>query len=378
MSNLNKSKIRVALGMSGGVDSSVAAFLLREQGFEVIGFMMKLWSDQTGSCARENVCCDAQGLIDARKVADILGIPFYVVDAREVFKEEVVDCFIDEYKSLRTPNPCIKCNEKIKFGWMVDYAKKMGCDYLATGHYARIVDDSGNSKIETRKSKLHLMRGLDAKKDQSYFLYRVDKDELAHVLFPVGELTKDEVREIAKRNKLPVYEKKESQEICFIADNYRDFLKRYLSDSLFEPGRIVDKKGFTVGEHNGLVNYTIGQRKGIEQFGDGKNEKRPLYVVGFNIPKNELIVGTEDELMSESALLDDLHWLADFEEIKKDENLKVKIRYRAEAIGCTIEKKGENIEVNFFEPQRAVTPGQSAVFYIDDRVVGGGVIQLKV
>ena len=375
-------KIKVAVAMSGGVDSSVAAMLLKKQGYEVVGFMMKLWYDP--SCkidGRENACCDEKSVNDARQVADKLGIPFYLVDAREEFKKEVVDYFIEEYKALRTPNPCVKCNQKIKFGWLLDFAKKAGCEFLATGHYARIVSNSGNSKTKTLNSKLfYLLKGIDEKKDQSYFLYNLTQEQLAHVIFPVGEYTKDEIRKMAKEADLPVHEKVESQEICFIQENdYREFLKRHISKDYFKEGDIVDSHGYLIGHHLGLINYTIGQRKGVNQeyriMNQGE-EKKPLYVIGFDLQKNQLIVGEEAELYKSEAEVDNASLIQDQElNIENQEKLKVKIRYRAKETKCSISLIDDaRCLVRFFEPQRAVTPGQSAVFYKGEEVVGGGII----
>lgn len=373
---------KVAVAMSGGVDSSVAAMLLKKQGYEVVGFMMKLWYNP--SCkvdGRENACCDEKSVNDARQVADKLGIPFYLVDAREEFKNEVVDYFIEEYKALRTPNPCVKCNQKIKFGWLLDFAKKAGCDYLATGHYARIASNSGISKLESRNSKHHhLLKGTDEKKDQSYFLYNLTQDQLAHIIFPVGEYKKGEIRKMAKETDLPVHEKVESQEICFIQENnYREFLKRHISEDYFKEGEIVDSSGYLIGHHQGLINYTIGQRKGVSQeyrvMNQGE-EKKPLYVIGFDLEKNQLIVGEENELYKSETRLIKVHFIQNQEpEIKDEEKIEVKIRYRHPQIGAKLINKASNCLIKFDIPQRAVTPGQSAVFYKGDEVIGGGIIQ---
>ena len=402
----SEKKIKVALGMSGGVDSSVAALLLKKSGYEVVGLFMKLWHDSSCDVARENSCCDDQAERDARKVAKILGIQFYVVDARKPFKKEITDYFIDEYKNLRTPNPCVLCNKKIKFGWLLDFAEKLGCDFLATGHYARIVNDEANikgqnptsnqipninsdltygknqksdRKFDNEIGNYHLLRGIDSDKDQSYFLYQLDQTQLSKILFPLGELTKTEVRAIAKKNNLPVYEKVESQEICFIQDkDYRDFLKRYLPETYFKPGVIVDKDGYTVGRHSGLVNYTIGQRKGITQtLPSEKSEcRQPLYVIGFNKDKNQLIAGGEKDLYQDETEISDLHFINPKpKEEYLNQNLTIKIRSRAKEIGCSLLNfKNSNALIKFSEPQRAVTPGQSAVLYLGDEIIGGGVI----
>jgi len=430
MSMTENKKIKVALGMSGGVDSSVAALLLKEQGFDVVGLFMKLWNDPTCSTSRENSCCDEKAQMDAKMVADKLGIPFYVVDAREYFKQEVTDYYLDEYKHFRTPNPCAICNKKIKFGWMLDFAKKIGCDKVATGHYARIVSDSvelsningqisinnqffndqvendlcsvipakagiqaeyidsrlrGNDKKESGNDKsggaYRLLLGADEKKDQTYFLYQLDQDQLSQIIFPVGHLTKDKVREIAKKADLPVFEKAESQEVCFIHDkSYTDFLKRYLSEEYFKPGRIVDLDGYTVGKHKGLVNYTVGQRKGIDQTGIFNDGKDPIYVTGFDKEKNELIVGKNTDTFKSEMTIDNLTWInpKTIQSDLKSTDLAVKIRYRVPAVACEIDSSrqssNDKLVIRFTEPQRAVTPGQCAVFYIHDQVLGGGTI----
>ena len=263
--------MRVAVAMSGGVDSSVVAKILKDEGHDLIGLFLKLWSDPTCSVERDNRCCDYQALEDARMVAARLEIPFYVIDAKKEFKAEVVDYFLEEYQNLRTPNPCIVCNETIKFDLLLKKALAIGCEKLATGHYARI-KDAGNSKSEILNPKklearsYKLKAGVDKTKDQSYMLYRLNQNQLAKVLFPLGEMTKKEVRKLAVKWDLPVKEKPESQEICFFADkDFRAFLHRYLPEKYFAPGDIVDTAGNVIGKHDGLLNYTIGQRKLINQ-----------------------------------------------------------------------------------------------------------------
>ncbi len=420
--NSKNKKPRVAIGMSGGVDSSVAAKVLLDQGCEVVGFMMKLWSGESctpssspSTRGRENACCDIDGLQDAKRVAKILGIPFYVVDVREKFKEEVADYFIEEYKNLRTPNPCVKCNEKIKFGWLLDFAKKTGCQYLATGHYARIASDLSlinshlslnekfknkqiNEKCEMKNGQYHLLRGVDEHKDQSYFLYRLNQEQLSKIIFPVGEYTKDEVRAMAKKWDLPVHEKKESQEICFVQEkDYREFLRKNIAENYFKSGDIVDLSGNIVGKHDGLINYTVGQRKGIEQtkglqISNSKflisnqnpspkiqvpkpGDKSPLYVVGFDVKKNYLIVGEDKDIYKDQMTIKDVHLIRNHESrMMNNGEIQVKIRYRHEAVPCKTIIQNSKFIIQFKEPQRAITPGQSAVFYNGDEVLGGGVI----
>lgn len=411
--------MKIAVAMSGGVDSSVAAKILVSEGHQVIGLFLKLWTDPTlpdglrgtsPKCIvqKDNRCCDYQALEDARKVAGSLNIPFYVINAKEAFKEKVVDNFLDEYQKLRTPNPCIVCNEKIKFDLLLKKALDLDCDKLATGHYARIIEDnsrSSNSKTQGSinyqipNSKYKLLCGLDQQKDQSYMLYRLTQDKLSKILFPLGGMTKKEVRALAKKWNLSVQEKPESQEICFVNDDYRSFLKRYLPKS-FKAGEIVDQTGKTIGTHRGLINYTIGQRKGVEQNQiakikyqnnevKSKNPDRvPLYVVGFNTRENQLIVGEDKETYQKEMSVGDLSWVSQDALNKISDKIKVKIRYRHDAVPCKIvnkelgikkkskstEQQFNNLTIEFREFQRAITPGQSAVFYLGDQVIGGGVI----
>ncbi|PIS08041.1 tRNA 2-thiouridine(34) synthase MnmA [Candidatus Berkelbacteria bacterium CG10_big_fil_rev_8_21_14_0_10_43_13] len=402
---MKQQKVKVAVGMSGGVDSSVSALLLKQAGFEVVGLFMKLWHDPCGpegapfGGTKQNACCDDKALADAHLVADKIGIPLYEVDARREFKKEVTDCFIDEYQNIRTPNPCVVCNKKIKFGWLLDFAKKIGCDYLVTGHYARIEKVASTEALvpSTRNSELgtcHLLKGIDDTKDQSYFLYQLNQEQLAHIIFPVGGMIKSEVRQIAKENDLPVFEKAESQEVCFVSDNdYRKFLKRnfrgpsteYRVPSPFESGDIVDKKGNVIGRHDGLVNYTVGQRKGIDQVASTESRvpRKPLYVIGFNLEKNELIVGDDRDLFKKEFEIEDAHWTSDKFKVE-GKKLKVKIRYKADEISCEVSplipetsrrnSRQAKYVIRLSAPARAVTPGQSAVFYDGDEVVGGGII----
>ena len=353
-------KNKVAILMSGGVDSSVSALLLKNQGCEAAGFFMKLQD------CRKN----EESLRDAQKVAKKIGIPFFVLDGKDIFKKKVVNYFIDEYQSLRTPNPCVKCNRFIKFGWFFKEAKKRGFERVATGHYAQVKKD--------KDGIFHLLSGDDKNKDQSYFLHYLKQNQLAKIIFPVGNLRKDEVREIARKNNLPVSEKKESQEICFVPDDdYRQFLKNHLQSKFFKSGNIVNSEGKIIGRHEGLVNYTIGQRKGLGDITIKNENRQPMFVLGFNEKKNELIVGPEKSLYQKEAFLKDVNWLSD--KAKKiafsRKGLTAKIRYRHEAVPCSIEKIKNKLKIVFQKPQRAVTPGQSAVFYFKTEVLGGGVLQ---
>ena len=406
--------MKVAVAMSGGVDSSVAAKILKEEGHELIGLFLKLWSDPLCKVGRENRCCDYRALEDARSVAASLDIPFYVINAQDEFKKEVVDYFLQEYKNLRTPNPCIVCNHKIKFGLLLKRAQEIGCDKLATGHYARIEDaEVPKSKIRNPKSeKLEainymLKTGIDGTKDQSYMLYHLNQDQLSKILFPLGNMTKKKVRSLAKKWDLPVKEKPESQEICFFGDkDYRSFLRRYLPEKYFMPGKIVDGEGAVLGEHQGLVNYTIGQRRGIAQDTRNKRqETKMMYVIGYNVRKNQLIVSEDKDVYKKEMIVKNINWISGLKNFKTEElkNVEVKIRYRHEAVPCKLKKirtkepknsngchceesatkqsgsnatmkQCNNILVVFDQPQRAITPGQSAVFYKNNEVLGGGVI----
>lgn len=351
--------MRIAVALSGGVDSAVVAKMLVDAGHEVIGLHLRLWADPTCDIKRENKCCDMDALNDARLVSSALVIPFYVIDARDEFKAEVVDYFIEEYKNLRTPNPCIKCNDKIKFDLLLKKALELGCEKLATGHYAQI--EGGR-----------LFAGTDQQKDQSYMLYRLDQVQLGKILFPLGEMKKENVRELAKTYNLHVKEKAESQEICFVSDkNFREFLKRYLPEELFAKGEIIDTKGNALGEHDGLINYTIGQRKGFNLL--NKDEKRdPLYVVGFNKENNTLIVGEDRDTFTDKMTVSQLHFINE----KPKGEFGVKIRYRHPIIQVKNAKFAEDKAIiEFSDPVRAVTPGQSAVFYVGDEVIGGGIIE---
>lgn len=370
MKKLKIKKERIAVLMSGGVDSSVSALLLKKQGFEVEGFFIKFWTDNKCNIKKEeNKCCNDEALRDARNVAKKIDIPLHVVGARNIFKKCVVDYFIDEYSRLCTPNPCVKCNRLVKFGWFMEIAKQCGFDKVASGHYAQI-----------RKNKdgiFHLLSGRDEKKDQGYFLHYLDQEKLSRIIFPVGNLRKAETRKIAKENNLSVSEKKESQEVCFVPDDdYRAFLKRHSQGEFFKPGKIVNTKNEILGKHSGLTNYTIGQRKGLGEIRIKNENSRPMFVLGFNEKKNELIVGSEEALYQKEMILKDVNWISkEAEELAFfGKGLKVKIRYRHEAVPCSAEKNGSKIKVVFQKSQRAITPGQSAVFYFKKEVMGGGII----
>lgn len=351
---------KVLLGMSGGVDSSVAAILLQEAGYEVIGVTMKLWESKEDV---EGGCSNINSTVDAKKVCNALNIPHYVLNFEEEFNKCVIQDFISEYKKCRTPNPCIECNKHLKFGAMYKVAKELECDYIATGHYA---------KIEySEEYKMYVLKKSNAGyKDQSYVLYNLPKELTSKVLFPLGDFeNKAQIRQIAKENNLVVAKKPDSEDICFIPDgDYKKFLEQ--NSNLKEtPGNIVNEDGKVLGKHTGLYKYTIGQRKGL-----GIANPVPLFVKGFNIEKNELIVGEEKEIFSKEAIVDSVNLLL-ANEITNPIEVMAKVRYAAkEAKAIIYPIENGKIKVKFKEPQRAITPGQSIVFYIDDMVLGGGKI----
>lgn len=351
--------------MSGGVDSSVAAAILKRQGYEVIGIFMKLWSDKNAATdlVRENICCSVEAATAARQVANKLKIPFYVVNFEKEFKKAVVDYYVKEYESGRTPNPCVICNRDIKGEILMRKALELKADFLATGHYAR---------IKKEKNSYRLLKSKDENKDQTYFLWTLQQNQLAKLLFPIGDYTKPEVREMAAKWKLPTAERKESQGICFIPD--RDvcgFLRRH-AQKLTQPGSIYNKLHQKLGLHNGLINYTIGQREHL-----GIGGPRAYYVVKLNQQDNSLIVGNDKDLYSSELIAVDLNWVRPTSDFRPPiSNLGGRIRYGHPIEECKIDiiKKNE-VEVIFNESQRAITPGQSIVFYKNNEVLGGGIIK---
>jgi len=336
---------RVVVAMSGGVDSSVAALLLKEQGHEVIGMTMRLWP--------ESRCCSSEGIRDAVQVARNIGIKHAFLSLSRIFNEKVIKYFLEEYRRGRTPNPCVVCNREIKFRILLEKAKSLGAKFVATGHYAR---------IEKKKGRCLLKKGIDSDKDQSYFLYDLSQSQMNSVIFPIGGYTKARVREIAGKKGLPVAEKPSSQDICFAED--RRISERSAG---FKPGPIIDLSGREIGQHKGLVHYTIGQRRGI-----GISSKEPLYVVAIDASRNAVIVGHDKMLYADCLKARRVRYIipqtAAFD-------AGVKIRYRAPAAGAWIIPEGRNAAVKFQKPQRAVTPGQSAVFYDGEYVIGGGIIE---
>ena len=348
-------KKKVLLGMSGGVDSSVSALILQKQGYEVIGTTLELYKGSS--------CCNIDTYIDAKNVCKKLGIMHFTFDCKDEFKKYVIDDFIDCYSKCKTPNPCIECNKYMKFGIMYEKAKELGCEYIATGHYAKVEFDPKYNCYVLKKSNA-------GKKDQSYVLWNIPKELLSHVLFPLSDFKdKSEIRKIASEYNLNVANKPDSEDICFVPDgNYKKFLEE---NSNIKPkiGNIVTADGQVLGKHTGLYNYTIGQRRGLKV-----SYKAPLYVTGFNASKNEVIVGEEKELYKKEILVKDINLLLDIN-LENEHEVYVKTRYSTKQSKAKICMAASNmIKVTFDEPARAITPGQSAVFYIDDTVLGGGKI----
>lgn len=341
---------KVLLGMSGGVDSSVSAILLKEKGYEVIGVTLELFKNNEDTH------------VDAKNICNQLDIPYYVYDCEKEFKEHVIDDFINVYANCKTPNPCIECNRYMKFGVMYEKAKELGCQYIATGHYAR-------TEYSEKYNRWVLKKSDACKKDQSYVLWNIPKELIEHIIFPLSDFkSKDEIREIARKNELKVANKPDSEDICFIPDgNYKKFLEEN-SDIRPRIGDIVTSQGKVLGAHKGLYHYTIGQRRGL-----GISNKEPLFVLGFNKDKNEVVVGVEKELYKKEIMVTDINLLL-VDSIDGEMEVEVKTRYSANAAKAKISQEGKNIKVIFDEAQRAITPGQSAVFYVGDIVLGGGKI----
>jgi tRNA-specific 2-thiouridylase len=361
----------VVVGLSGGVDSSVACALLQEQGYHVIGLFMRNWDSTTNNDILGNpdidddVCPQEQDYQDAKLVADKLGIELYRVDFIKEYWDNVFTYFLEEYEKGRTPNPDILCNKYIKFDAFIEHAKQFNPDYIAMGHYARVDHSNGH----------HLLRGIDSNKDQTYFLSQLTQDQLSSVLFPVGELTKQEVRDIAQKYDLATKDKKDSTGICFIGE--RDF-KRFLQNYLpAQPGNMVTEDGTIVASHLGLMYYTIGQRKGLGIGGSKEFGNEPWFVIGKDMERNELIVGQgfhHDTLYSDSCLVDDLNIIGDVS-LEEPLHCSAKFRYRQPDNDVILYRQGNELKVEFKKPIRAVTPGQAAVFYIGDECIGGGFIK---
>ncbi len=366
--------------MSGGVDSSATAALLIEQGYDVIGITLKLWPQDCVNRA-EDKCCGPQAVTDARSVCDKLDIPYYLIDEAAEFQKHVIQYFADEYKAGRTPNPCVMCNQNLKFGRLIDRADQLGADFIATGHFARIEfspDTNGRADLPVSpderqlvptnpKGRYLLKRGRDSRKDQSYFLFSLRQDQLARILFPLGEKTKSDTREVARHCNLKTADKEESMEICFVPDNnYGGFLQ---SANLVQKtrGNIVDLHGHVLGQHDGIAFYTIGQRKGL-----GITTSKPVYVVELDAENNRVVVGDDSALDRDEFIADRCNWHP-FDKLTEPIEVTAKIRYNHPGTPATISPLENNsVRVKLHTPQRAITPGQAAVFYQDDLVVGGG------
>lgn len=351
--------MRVAVGMSGGLDSSAAAAMLVDRGHPVIGLTAHMWRDGSR-------CCSPEDVRRAIRVAEFLKIPHYVIDAVEFFGERIVHPFVEEYARGRTPSPCVECNQVIKFGLLLRDALQMGCTHIATGHYARV--EKRDDGLPRSERGFHLLRGRDERKDQSYFLHRLFQEQLARILFPLGEWTKKEVAAYAKKRGLPVEFTGESQDLCFVPEEsgYAAFLEKY-RPQLKKPGAIVDTAGRQVGRHEGFYRFTVGQREGIGVGGPSR-----LYVKEVHPDTNVVVVGTRDEVVSEGCLVEDVHWISG-SPLPDGASCQVRLRYRHRGAPAILHLRGEEkVEAVFESPQFAVTPGQAAVFYLGDEVLGGG------
>lgn len=359
---------RVVVGMSGGVDSSVAAWLLKEQGYDVIGVTMQIWQDEERQLIEENAgCCGLSAVDDARSVADKLGIPYYVLNFKNEFKQCVINPFVEEYLRARTPNPCILCNRYVKWEALLKRSMELGADYIATGHYARV------KKLEN--GRYVVQNSVTAKKDQTYALYSLTQHQLSHTLMPIGDYEKEEIRGIAARLGLNVAAKPDSQDICFVPDNdyaavvEREAAERIPPIQVPPAGNFISTDGNVLGQHKGIIHYTVGQRKGLHLA-----MGHPVFVTEIRPDTNEVVIGTNEEVFTDSLICDNLNFMA-VEDIKEPTEVIAKIRYSHAGAPCTI-KKLENgqVECKFKEPVRAVTPGQAVVFYQNDYVYGGGTI----
>lgn len=364
--------MKIAVAMSGGVDSSAAAAILKAEGHELVGFTMQLWNQRRGLSVDEHDdalpsrCCSLDDVYDARRVAEELGFPFYVLNLERDFERDVVQPFITSYLDGETPIPCVSCNSRLKFASLDRLAASLGCDKVATGHYARV-------EYDEESGRYRLFRGRNLHKDQSYFLWELTQDQLARSMFPLGEMSKPEVRDVARREHLAVAEKSESQEICFVPDgNYAGFIDRYLeaegqAERLPGAGEIVNTRGEPLGTHQGIHRYTIGQRRGI-----GLASERPLYVLSIDAARNRVMVGGQEELLRAEFTAAGVNWVA-FVEAAATVRADVRVRYRHQPAPALITPLPDGrARITFDEPQRAITPGQATVFYRDDEVVGGG------
>ncbi len=353
----------VVVGMSGGVDSSLAAALLKKDGCEVIGVTFKTWPKEECGMSFGRSCCNLEAITRARSVAEELKIPYYVIDLSEEFKKNVIDYFCSEYLKGLTPNPCIICNEKIKFGMLLEKAKLLGAEFVATGHYA-------DSRYDKKSGRYLLLEGKDKFKDQSYFLFSLSQDQLKSAVFPLGGLTKDKTRSLAKKFKLKTHNTVSSQDICFIQDqNYAEYIRSKTGVAMKE-GQIVDSSGRVLGRHKGIPFYTIGQRRGL-----GIAHTEPLYVTGIDAAGSRVIVGTKKDVLKNGLLADRLNWIS-VDRIDKPMNVMARIRYNHKKARALVKREaGDSVIVVFDKPQEAPTPGQAVVFYDKDKVIGGGWIR---
>lgn len=361
--NSKSKRERVAVAMSGGVDSSLAAALLLKEGYEVIGVTFRMWPKEECGASIGRACCNLEAITRARAVAEDLKIPYYVFDFSEEFKKKVIDYFCEEYLKGFTPNPCVICNEKIKFGLLHEKALALDAGSVATGHYANVCFDK-------KKNRYLLKEGLDKEKDQSYFLFSLSQEQLRYAIFPLAGYTKAKTRSIAKKFKLKTYDTVSSQDICFIQDlNYAEYIRKKTLVRI-EDGEVVDKCGKVLGRHKGIPFYTIGQRRGL-----GIAYKEPLYVIGIDRAKNRIVVGTKKDVLRKSLIAHKLNWIA-IEDIDKPLRVKAKIRYNHKRDDAVVSRAGADcVRVDFDSPQEAPTPGQAVVFYDKGVVVGGGWIK---
>jgi tRNA-specific 2-thiouridylase len=364
--------MKIAVAMSGGVDSSAAAAILKAEGHELVGFTMQLWNQRRGISVDEHGdplpsrCCSLDDVYDARRVAEELGFPFYVLNLEREFERDVVEPFITSYLNGETPIPCVACNSRLKFASLDRLAESLGCDKVATGHYAQV-------RFDAEADRHRLFRGRNLQKDQSYFLWELTQTQLSRAMFPLGEMSKPEVRNVARSSHLAVAEKAESQEICFVPDgNYAGFIDRYLeaedeTKRLPGEGEIVNAQGEVLSKHGGIHRYTIGQRRGI-----GIASERPLYVISIDAPRNRVVVGNQEELLREEFTAAGVNWIA-FDSPDAAIRAEVRVRYRHTPVPATIiSQENGRVHVVFDEAQRAITPGQATVFYRGDEVIGGG------
>ncbi|HEX8776382.1 MAG TPA: tRNA 2-thiouridine(34) synthase MnmA [Pyrinomonadaceae bacterium] len=369
--------MKIAVAMSGGVDSSAAAAILKAEGHELVGFTMQLWNQRRGLTVdadgepMPSRCCSLDDVYDARRVAEELGFPFYVLNLERDFERDVVKPFVTSYLKGETPIPCVSCNSRLKFASLDRLAASLGCEKVATGHYARV-------EFDEEAGRYRLFRGRNLQKDQSYFLWELTQEQLSRSLFPLGEMSKPEVREVARRRELPVAEKMESQEICFVPDgNYAGFIDRYMEAEGEEgrlpgAGEIIDAEGRRLGTHQGIHRYTVGQRRGL-----GIASERPLYVISIDAPRNRVVVGQQEELLSTEFVAAGVNWIS-MDLPVEPLRAEVRVRYRHQPAPALITPLPDaRARITFDEPQRAITPGQATVFYRDDEVIGGGWIVKK-